>query len=775
MASNIKDINIRLQTARRLMLNLIVKQQKRAYDAETEESARSYQEYYNAYMKFDKLSDYIYWTEDEVREAFPSASNDDIKLLAKDNNIKEVYNQGHFTDWEIQRLLDAKRSYIIRNYTELNEYYRMLIGLPTLEEMANNDFVYHDGVPLHELDYTSKLRLRRNGTFDQYFNDTQKQYIRFIGREIDLITARESEEFEILSNIRDKADHEMYAICYNKEREIWMRTFYNEYLMYNTDFYEAEDIVTLKLQALIAYIVESKKPFIHKSTYTQQEAMEIWKSHGLTLPKSMPELYRNSCTFVLNYLLMFKGTNYVMNYITEKLFSGLNLYKYFIRKIPKENLVYPLTGNEKPEELYDVQFILRPFRWIHPYQDEEYQTSEDKILSYDEVVRMDPRWRDTEELKHAVFSEDFSFVESKYLSLGNSINVTKFGHWYAIMHRYIMENRKIAEKHFMPLKSTNQTHNFFAVFMYYMSLTTFQAHRYHLFETDTMPEIDKLYGFKIPSNFEDIKMRFVSEFNAREFKFALEEFPDALNNNSTFIEMLIAMEKAMGIHDVFDRLKLKVRNLREYLVLNDIERTIRIVDRVPEVFGQTKGSEVPTTYQDILKRIDPILYAEYERIKAPFDIASPTDEELARRENLIIEIDNLTQELIQYFTNLSRQSLPNSIRIEKILDVTQRFMNGLSKYLLYILKTFKAYSVDFISEGGLLKMGPDREYQLNFDSLWTHVRHTQNDRMNIGSNDRIKIKYLKPVAKTIQSNHDSLKLRMIYGDVAIYDGEGGKY
>ena len=72
-------------------------------------------------------------------------------------------------------------------------------------------------------------------------------------------------------------------------------------------------------------------------------------------------------------------------------------------------------------------------------------------------------------------------------------------------------------------------------------------------------------------------------------------------------------------------------------------------------------------------------------------------------------------------------------------------------------------------------MGPDREYQLNFDSLWTHVRHTQNERMNIGSNDRIKIKYLKPVAKTVQSNHDSLKLRMIYGDVAIYDGEGGEY
>ena len=755
--ANTKELNIRLQTAKRLITNLIIKQSKRALENETEESVRNYVEYYNAFMKLDKLSDYSKWTLQEIKDAIVGISDDDANMLSEDNVVSELYKQGSFSEHEIERLIDTKRAYVITNYVETNEYYRMLIGLPTLEEVKNNDFVYYEGIPLHELDYATKLRLRRNGKFDELYKDTQKQYIRFIGREIDIITARESEEFEVLSNIKDKADHEMYAICYNKEREMWMRTFYNEYLMYNTDFYEAEDVVTLKLQALISYVLESKKPFIHKSTYTQQEAIDIWKSHGLTLPKNMPELYRNSCTFVLNYLLMFKGTNYVLNYITEKLFSGLNLYKYFIRKIPKENITYPLTGNEKPEELYNVQFVLRPFKWLYPYQD-EYVTNEDKILSYDEVVQMDPRWRDTEELKRAVFSEEFSFAESKYLSLGNSINVTK-----------------IAEKHIMTLKSTGQNHTFFAVFMYYMSLTTFQAHRYHLFETDTMPEIDKLYGFKIPSNFDEIKMKFISEFNAREFKFALNEFPNALNNNSTFIEMLIAMEKAMGIHDIFDKLKLKIRNLREYLVLNEIERIIREVDRVPEVFGQTKGSEVPTTYQDILKKIDPILYAEYERVKSPFDITNPTDEELAKRENLIIEIDNLTQELIQYFSELGRDSLPNSLRIEKVLDVTQRFMNGLSKYLLYILKTFKAYAVDFISEGGLLKMGPDREYQLNFDSIWTHVEHTQRDRVNIGSNDRVKIKYLKPVAKTIQSNHDSLKLRMIYGDVAIYDGEGGKF
>lgn len=771
--ANTKELNIRLQTAKRLITNLIVKQSKRALEHETEESIRNYVEYYNAFMKLDKLSDYPKWTKQEIKDALIGITDDDATMLSEDNVVVELYKQGNFNDHEIERLIDAKRAYIITNYVETNEYYRMLVGLPTLEEVKNNEFVYYEGVPLHELDYATKLRLRRNGKFDELFDDTRKQYIRFIGREIDLITAREAEEFEVLSNAKDKADHEMYAICYNKEREMWMRTFYNEYLMYNTDFYEAEDVVTLKLQALISYVLESKKPFIHKSTYTQQEAIDIWKSHGLTLPKNMPELYRNSCTFVLNYLLMFKGTNYVLNYITEKLFSGLNLYKYFIRKIPKENVRYPLTGNEKPEELYDVEFILRPFKWLYPYQD-DYTANEDKILSYDEVVLMDPRWRDTEELKRAVFSEEFSFAESKYLSLGNSINITKFGHWYAIMHRYIMENRRLAETHNMTLKSTGQTHNFFAVFMYYMSLTTFQAHRYHLFETDTMPEINKVYGFKIPSNFDEIKIMFISEFNARSFKFALNEFPDALNNNSTFIEMLIAMEKAMGIHDIFDKLKLKIRNLREYLVLNEIERIVREVDRVPEVFNQTRGAEVPTTYQDILRQIDPILYAEYERVKVPFDISNPTDEELARRENLIIELDNLTQELIQYLTNLSRNTLPNSLRMEKVLDMTQRFMNGLSKYLLYILKTFKAYAIDFISEGGLLKMGPDREYQLNFDSIWTHVRHNQNERMNIGSNDRIKVKYLKPIAKTIQSNHDSLKISTIYGDVAIYDGEGGR-
>ena len=771
--ANIKEINIRLQTAKRLMSNLIIKQTKRAYDNETKESASNYYIYYNAYMKMDKVSDYENWTEAEIRHAFPSIVDEDVKALMEPGIIKKLYLENEFSDLEIERLMDAKRASIISYYVELNEYYRMLIGLPSLEDMKNNNFIYYNGTAIHELPYTVKLRLRRDGTFDNLFSDNNKQYIRFIGREIDLITAREAEEFEVLSNYKDKSEYEIYAICYNKEREMWMRSFYNEWLMYETDFYEAEDLLILKLHALIAYVLESKKPFIHKSTYSQQEAINIWRSNGLVLPKNMPELYRNSCTFVLNYLLMFKGTNYVMNYITEKLFSGLNLYKYFIRKVPKENLTYPLTGNETPEELYDVQFILRPFRWLYLYQEEVSNSTEDKILSYDEVVRMDPRWRDTEELKRAVFSEEFSFAESKYLSLGNSINITKFGQWYAILHRWIMENRKIAEKQQIRLKSTNQTHNFFAVFMYYMSLTTFQAHRYHIFETDTIPDIDKLYGVHIPDNFDEIKIRWISEFNATEYKFALDNFPNALNNNATFIEMIVAMEKAMGTHDLFDKLKLKVRNLREYLFMNEIERLIRHVERVPQNFGQTKGSEVPTTYQDILKDIDNLLYAEYERIKAPFDIASPTDEDLAKRENLTIEIDNLTQELITFFNELPRDTYPNSMKVQDVLDTTQRFMNGLSKYLLYILKTFKAYTVDFISEGGILKMGPDMEYQLNFDNIWTHVRYNLSERMNIGSNDRITIKYKKPVALTLQSSHDYIKLNTLYGDVEVYDGEGG--
>lgn len=766
---NIKDINIKLQTARRLMTNLIVKQVKRAYDNETVESIKAYDAYYNAYNKTDLITDYMEWSEGEVRKAFPLATQSEIDHMTKYGVINAMSESLPKAD--IDRLMTAKREYIIDNYVELNEYYRMLLGLPTLEDMTKRNFIYYEGTPVHELDYTTKARLRRNGTLDQLFNDnTDKTYIKYIGREIDILTARESEEFEILHNPRDRSDYEVYAICYNKEREVWMNGSYNAYLMYNTDFFEAEELVALKLRALIVYELETRKPAAHKSAYTVEEAATIWKEHGLVLPKNMPELYRNSCTFVLNYLLMFKGTNHVVQYITEKLFTGLQLYKYFIRKIPKENLNYPLTGNETPEELYDVEFVLRPFRDVTPYEDTGV-TIEDKILSYDDVVRMDPRWRDTDELKKAVYSEDFSYVESKYLSLGSSINITKFGQWYAIMNRYIMENRKAAESQNIKLKATSETHTFFAAFIYYLALVSFSANRYHLFETDTIAEIDKLYGFTIPPNFDEIKMWWVSEFNAREFKFVLDNFPDALNSNSTFIEMLVAMEKAMGLHDIFDKLRRKVRNVREYKVLMEVERIIRNVDRVPGTFGQTPGSEVATTYAKILEDLDPILYSEYDRITAPFFITNPTEEEISKRENLPIELDNITTELIAFLRELNRTSSPDSIRMETVLDTSQRFLSGLSKFLLYILKSFKAYSVDFISEGGLLKMGPDEEFQLNFDTIVTHVKYNINKRMNIGSNDRIKLRYLKPIAVTIQENHDQLRISSIYGDVKVYDAE----
>ena len=131
--ANTKELNIRLQTAKRLITNLIVKQSKRALENETEESIRNYVEYYNAFMKLDKLSDYPKWTKQEIKDALIGITDDDANMLSEDNIVVELYKQGNFNDHEIERLLDTKRAYIITNYVETNEYYRMLVGLPTLE------------------------------------------------------------------------------------------------------------------------------------------------------------------------------------------------------------------------------------------------------------------------------------------------------------------------------------------------------------------------------------------------------------------------------------------------------------------------------------------------------------------------------------------------------------------------------------------------------------------------------------------------------------------
>ena len=79
-------------------------------------------------------------------------------------------------------------------------------------------------------------------------------------------------------------------------------------------------------------------------------------------------------------------------------------------------------------------------------------------------------------------------------------------------------------------------------------------------------------------------------------------------------------------------------------------------------------------------------------------------------------MDNCAQFLIQIINDHKTELFPlNDIR--NTINQLNMMVGGVSKYLLYILKLFKAYSVDFVTENNILAIDEEFNYQLNIDQM----------------------------------------------------------
>ena len=138
---------------------------------------------------------------------------------------------------------------------------------------------------------------------------------------------------------------------------------------------------------------------------------------------------------------------------------------------------------------------------------------------------------------------------------------------------------------------------------------------------------------------------------------------------------------------------------------------------------------------------------------------------------LILEVDNIVQTLIQIISSF--QTDDESYRFENIvngLNQANMIVGGISKYLIYIIKLFKAYSVDFIADTSLLSISDRYNYQKNIEQPYFNVNITTHDRWNMSQYDYLEKPYHD---KTDVSDNNLIKDSVFvvtpYGDILISD------
>src|SRR5699024_392271 len=122
----------------------------------------------------------------------------------------------------------------VKLYDEQNDYYRMLMGLPNVDD---TDFVYNTDkrwptdIPIHEIDDVDRNEMENEGELDQLIaRYPTKEYLKYVGRRaINFFEARIAERFEILYYDESTSDtlNKDFMDTYNRCRYMTMNVYYN--------------------------------------------------------------------------------------------------------------------------------------------------------------------------------------------------------------------------------------------------------------------------------------------------------------------------------------------------------------------------------------------------------------------------------------------------------------------------------------------------------------------------------------------------------------------
>lgn len=804
-----KVLDARVQQIERLMSQTICKQQKMAEEDPNEALYKKDFEKYK--LAIDAIEDTLFDYENLItirliRDYLPITKEEAQYLLSNLHDLRQELKAVN----KYNEFMNVLRNDVIDSYVEYNPYYRMLMGVPPYDE-KEEDYIIVNGTPIHELDYGQVLELKRLGKLDTLIADNpDKKYLRFIDKDIDLIYARTAPEYAILWTPK-KREFNIYREMYNNERKEWMRTYHNEYANYASDFNETFELTILKLRAIITFYIHSYSNLLNKSTYTKEESEDIFQSFGLNFPSDMPDSYRDSLTFVLNYLNISKGTNYAIKFITKKLFAGLRLFKYWIRKrknnitslntefptdadgvlLPPKNIkyednseVYSKEEIEKARQdkkaqdptaqvgdmemdttasdVYLVDFILRPINSTNIIDFSTYDGSDalgrskkivnkgsrarylinharsilsdedinkalasvgvdhkDIILTYDDIVKLDPRWSDEETLKEQVHKEEFSYVESKYIGIDNIVNIQDFTVSIGIIHRYFVKKKKLLDSVSFNYPGTGANHSFFNLWMYYMTLTNYGFLKtFNMPIGDTVLKPRNFYGFNTIKTNPTIRLYWLIVFAQYNIDVTLEEFPDPLNDNDTFVRLMQHVERSIGLAKFTDSVITQARTHVEVDMILDLQKHVRYVTKEPDKFDAGPNENKP--FMEYLSENDGQLAFLADDIinRGPADLS--------------MEMDNIANFLIEILIDLENDRNGDFPDMRESLFQTNMMYGGLSQHLLHVIRLFKAWSVEFIGEkSALIITSEDSDPLIMVDQMTPNYNITQKYRWNI--------------------------------------------
>ena len=759
----------------RLVRGICVKREDLAIEAETLETARAF----DVYLSCVNGTAYFYTFEKYSYEAMINAGFDDTTAAKYANDPSTI------TDADRDRAVKYQAMYVVDNYVENNEYYRMLAGLPPLADGTNyiypvdddgNYYVVDDDgnpVPIHEFTADQIGRLETFGILDtikeQYPN---AEYLNYLGSNmIEPLTARLARPFDLL-RIGDPSNPrviELFQREYYYARRYVVANYYNRQQVATTQLYDPTIGMLILALALRNIFALDEKSYLDFDEILNL----ILESYGmLKYFKKFPFIYKRRLVVALDALLEHKGTDGVLIDVC-KVFSptqDLVADRYYLMKTQKRNPDGSVVESDDPDDMYDLTFLKARIEDRDIHTGEEYRVDYGSITGNDYLWQIEKYGPDgvtiTDEYRR-LLEDPYNLRMTKYIDAQAAYDVTSLAFEVCCFLNMLMESRFKITKLILSNQyatgsnisirnkfATDGSSQLFTMLVFLLS-TLAQRSGYDgniVYDPETIAEVwhrasqgNEVWHFDYRDTAEEIK-KIVEEYELDidvdsvlfpsyappqipDDNFDLSEptgIPTAASLVDNFVynrEMFDAMQKIMNT----------TMDLRQYQGIKMI-RDILFTRYVQEETLVKNDGTLAETYRELLDELDPRLGAKLDSIK-------DDDDEMNGVAVYILE------QLQDYFRSDDLRYL--------FLNTPEVYSSLINRYIEIAINVFKASSVQLRNVGVIFMFGdndPIRvfddkviKYNLELrdeihvkDTVAFHYKLTLDDYVTVG--DKIYVK-----------------------------------
>lgn len=609
-----------------------------------------------------------------------------INKMVNDNSLIPMYIEYE----DIEKLLIKKRSNVINTYRELNNYYRMYLGLPPLmvdEKLGlieNPNFIFYTKIPVagvditkpvHQFTPTERTLFGLSGNLDKLIVEHPNAiYLRYLDRNIDVLDLRGAKEYEVMWY--DNTDNKIikFKDHYRAIRNKYMSAHNHLYDDAVFDYVEGLSCIFLLISAMADYNASLPLERLDNQSIEEADLYKLFESFGV--PKwDFSTKYLNKIAGRIQMLHYKKGSKDVLHEIS-KLFDEITIFKYFIVKRLKDSGNANVDGLEDKDK-YELFFVKTPLDCDDPYL---YFNEGDSTFPYHYLVDKDPKWGLGEDkLDDKIKSMPFSYSESKYLSLDNKIDVFTFSLEMAYFYRYILENKKVAESLKFYVDTVDVNANLFEI-LTYMQVLVMRKYKVAPDIPDTMSSILYMYSIKKDLDYDRLKLIYREYFKYHKPPQEIDRFVQLLDNVKYGMNDLInGFEVNWNILKDLYELRRNTRKYEDFEIIDETIRAITYGEKMPQIYNnKTNLEDFLSTYSDYSNKFL-VRIAELES----------SSDARASINNEITTVINLLRENIDNIRHKNLMSLLDSGQvIYSDLDVLD--------YVVRIIDFYKSYTQDLI-------------------------------------------------------------------------------